>query len=157
MKPHLTSLSVLFFHFNICCRIFFKKILRQIFILLCNLFSLMFGSTLMQDMQSGVVTSLYLLCCILKIIKIKDLANTIAAALFYPLEAFTKSSGGKFIIHISDYGFPSEYQVANNNNFTKLDIRHSMFNVPHSSSSSGFHPEDILMQNDCNNSNFSLR
>ncbi|XP_027192516.1 protein TRANSPARENT TESTA 9-like isoform X3 [Cicer arietinum] len=67
-----------------------------------------------NDMQSGVVTSLYLLCCILKIIKIKDLANTIAAALFYPLEAFTKSSGG-------------------------------------------FHPEDILMQNDCNNSNFSLR
>ncbi|XP_027329410.1 protein TRANSPARENT TESTA 9-like [Abrus precatorius] len=47
-----------------------------------------------NDMQSGVVTSLYLLCCILRIVKIKDLANTIAAALFYPLEAFTNSSGG---------------------------------------------------------------
>ncbi|KAK7265206.1 hypothetical protein RJT34_32822 [Clitoria ternatea] len=47
-----------------------------------------------NDMQSDVVTSLYLLCCILRIVKIKDLANTIAAALFYPLEAFTRSSGG---------------------------------------------------------------
>jgi protein CLEC16A len=46
-----------------------------------------------NDIQSGVVTSLYLLCCILKIIKIKDLANTIAAALSYPSEAFAKSSG----------------------------------------------------------------
>ncbi|KEH32539.1 hypothetical protein MTR_4g127210 [Medicago truncatula] len=67
-----------------------------------------------NDMQSGVVTSLYLLCCILRIIKIKDLANTIAAALFCPLEAFTKSSGG-------------------------------------------FHPEGVLMQNDCSCPNLSLR
>ncbi|KAK2358717.1 protein TRANSPARENT TESTA [Trifolium repens] len=67
-----------------------------------------------NDIQSGVVTSLYLLCCILKIIKIKDLANTIAAALSYPSEAFAKSSGG-------------------------------------------FHPEGVLMQNDCGNSNLSLR
>ncbi|XP_045811838.1 protein TRANSPARENT TESTA 9-like isoform X4 [Trifolium pratense] len=110
-----------------------------------------------NDIQSGVVTSLYLLCCILRIIKIKDLANTIAAALFYPSEAFTKSFGGKFNSHISDYGFPSEYLVSNNHNLTKSDIRHSMFNVPHSSSSSGFHPEGVLMQNDCSNSNLSLR
>ncbi|KAI5415098.1 protein TRANSPARENT TESTA 9 isoform X1 [Lathyrus oleraceus] len=47
-----------------------------------------------NDMQSSFVTSIYLLCRILRIIKIKDLANTIAAALFYPSEAFTKSSGG---------------------------------------------------------------
>ncbi|CAJ2649829.1 unnamed protein product [Trifolium pratense] len=67
-----------------------------------------------NDIQSGVVTSLYLLCCILRIIKIKDLANTIAAALSYPSEAFTKSFGG-------------------------------------------FHPEGVLMQNDCSNSNLSLR
>ncbi|GAU38004.1 hypothetical protein TSUD_205440, partial [Trifolium subterraneum] len=110
-----------------------------------------------NDVQSGVVTSLYLLCCILRIIKIKDLANTIAAALSYPSEAFTKCSGGKFNSHISDHGFPSEYLVSNNHNLTKSDIRHSMFNVPHSSSSSGFHPEGVLMQNDCSNSNLSLR
>ncbi|KAJ1400641.1 CLEC16A/TT9, N-terminal [Sesbania bispinosa] len=104
-----------------------------------------------NDMQSGVVTSLYLLCCILRIVKIKDLANTIAAALFYPLEAFAKSSGGKF------NGFTSEYQVSDNDNITKCDTRHSMVNVPLSSSSSGFHPEGILMQNDCSSSKLSLR
>lgn len=71
----------------------------------------MFASTLMQDMQSSFVTSIYLLCRILRIIKIKDLANTIAAALFYPSEAFTKSSGGKLNSHISGNGFPSEYCV----------------------------------------------
>ncbi|PIA43692.1 hypothetical protein AQUCO_01800029v1 [Aquilegia coerulea] len=32
--------------------------------------------------QIGATTSLYLLCCILRIVKIKDLANSIAAALF---------------------------------------------------------------------------
>ncbi|XP_022965446.1 uncharacterized protein LOC111465350 [Cucurbita maxima] len=37
----------------------------------------------------GAVTSLYLLCCILRIVKIKDLANTISAAFFCPLDAFS--------------------------------------------------------------------
>ncbi|XP_027919665.1 protein TRANSPARENT TESTA 9-like isoform X1 [Vigna unguiculata] len=47
-----------------------------------------------NDMQHGAAPSLYLLCCILRIVKIKDLANTIAAALFYPSKAFTNSSQG---------------------------------------------------------------
>ncbi|XP_047171374.1 protein TRANSPARENT TESTA 9-like isoform X3 [Vigna umbellata] len=47
-----------------------------------------------NDMQDGAAPSLYLLCCILRIVKIKDLANTIAGSLFYPSEAFTKSSQG---------------------------------------------------------------
>ncbi|XP_076910280.1 protein TRANSPARENT TESTA 9-like [Bidens hawaiensis] len=34
------------------------------------------------------VTSLYLLCCILRILKIKDLANTVAAALICSIESF---------------------------------------------------------------------
>lgn len=117
----------------------------------------MIGSTLIQDMQSGVVTSLYLLCCILRIVKIKDLSNTIAAALFYPLEAFTESSGGRFNSLISDHCFTSEYQVSGNHNLTKFDTRHSMVKVPHSSCSSGYHPEGFLMQNDCSSSNLSLR
>ncbi|CAM8931590.1 unnamed protein product [Rhodiola kirilowii] len=41
-----------------------------------------------NDAPVKAVTSLYLLCCILRIVKIKDLANTIAAALFCPPEAF---------------------------------------------------------------------
>ncbi|XP_061361576.1 protein TRANSPARENT TESTA 9 [Gastrolobium bilobum] len=110
-----------------------------------------------NDMQSGVVTSLYLLCCILRIVKIKDLANTIAAAFFYPSEAFTKSSVGKFNVHIPDHGFTSECQVSDNDNLTKCDTRHSMFNVPYASSSLGFHPEGVLTQNDCSSSNLSIR
>ncbi|GAB2267401.1 Protein TRANSPARENT TESTA 9 [Dionaea muscipula] len=41
-----------------------------------------------NDIKIGAVTSLYLLCCILRIVKIKDLTNTIAAALFCPRVAF---------------------------------------------------------------------
>ncbi|KAE9601631.1 putative armadillo-like helical protein [Lupinus albus] len=110
-----------------------------------------------NDMQSGVVTSLYLLCCILRIVKIKDLANTIAAALFYPLEAITKSCGGKFNGHISDHGLTSESQVSDNSNLTESDAIHSMANVPYPFSSSGFHLQSVLTQNDCSRSNLSLR
>lgn len=38
------------------------------------------------------VASLYVLCCILRIVKMKDLANTVAAALFCHIKAFTPSS-----------------------------------------------------------------
>ncbi|VVA99608.1 unnamed protein product [Arabis nemorensis] len=38
------------------------------------------------------VTSLYLLCCILRIVKIKDLANMTAATLFCPVKAFVSNS-----------------------------------------------------------------
>lgn len=43
-------------------------------------------------MKFDAVASLYVLCCILRIVKIKDLANTVAAALFCHIEAFTLSS-----------------------------------------------------------------
>ncbi|KAJ6840358.1 uncharacterized protein M6B38_310315 [Iris pallida] len=42
--------------------------------------------------EIGITTSLYLLSCILRIVKTKDLASVIAATLFYPLEAFTPKS-----------------------------------------------------------------
>ncbi|CAK9325834.1 unnamed protein product [Citrullus colocynthis] len=45
-----------------------------------------------NGIQMGAVTSLYLLCCILRIVKIKDLANTISAAFFCPLDAFSPQS-----------------------------------------------------------------
>ncbi|KAK7243169.1 hypothetical protein RIF29_37957 [Crotalaria pallida] len=98
-----------------------------------------------NDMQSGIVTSLYLLCCILRIVKIKDLANTMAAALFYPVEAFTNSYGDKFNGQISDHDFTSESQlsqVSDNGNLTKSDSRQA---------------ECVLTQSDCSSSNLSLR
>ncbi|KAL2930168.1 Protein TRANSPARENT TESTA 9 [Bienertia sinuspersici] len=47
------------------------------------------------DMGMGAVTSLYLLCCILRIVKIKDLANTIVSAFFCPQGAFVSLSKAK--------------------------------------------------------------
>ncbi|CAK8564083.1 unnamed protein product [Lathyrus sativus] len=75
-----------------------------------------------NDMQSSFVTSIYLLCRILRIIKIKDLANTIAAALFYPSEAFTKSSGGKLNSHISGF-HPDSVFMQNGCSSPNLSIR----------------------------------
>ncbi|XP_018433220.2 protein TRANSPARENT TESTA 9 isoform X1 [Raphanus sativus] len=49
-------------------------------------------SEAVNDISVDPVTSLYLLCCILRIVKIKDLANLIAATLFCPVKAFISSS-----------------------------------------------------------------
>ncbi|KAJ8751255.1 hypothetical protein K2173_016436 [Erythroxylum novogranatense] len=68
------------------------KILRLL-ILPLLLPSLRFG--VVNEKQIGAMTSLYLLCCILRIVKIKDLANIIAAALFCPSEAFIVGSEAK--------------------------------------------------------------
>ncbi|WZZ02681.1 hypothetical protein YC2023_088602 [Brassica napus] len=43
------------------------------------------------DVSIDPITSLYLLCCILRIVKIKDLANITAATLFCPVKAFIAS------------------------------------------------------------------
>ncbi|KAL8115203.1 hypothetical protein AgCh_021873 [Apium graveolens] len=45
-----------------------------------------------HETKFDAVASLYVLCCILRIVKIIDLANTVAAALFCHIEAFTPSS-----------------------------------------------------------------
>lgn len=47
---------------------------------------------LVQGTRVGTATSLYLLCSILHIFKTKDLASTIAATLFCPLESFVTRS-----------------------------------------------------------------
>ncbi|KAL5066370.1 hypothetical protein RYX36_028107, partial [Vicia faba] len=111
-----------------------------------------------QDIQSDVVTSLYLLCCILRIVKIKDLANTIVAALYYPLESLTKCFGGQVNGMVPDNGFTSEGDGIdnNNNNLTKNNKKGLVVNVPCSPSSSGFHPQSITMLNNGSSSNVAL-
>lgn len=96
-----------------------------------------------NDMQSGVVTSLYLLCCILRIVKIKDLANTIVAALFYPSEAFTTFSRGKVNGDVSDRGFTPLKQEPDSDNIAKYNAESLTVNVM---------PED-----NCSGSNLVLR
>ncbi|CAI8612938.1 unnamed protein product [Vicia faba] len=112
-----------------------------------------------QDIQSDVVTSLYLLCCILRIVKIKDLANTIVAALYDPLESLTKCFGGQVNGMVPDNGFTSEGDGIdnNNNNLTKNNKKGLVVNVPCSPSSSGFHPQSITMLNNGSSSNVALR
>ncbi|KAL8480263.1 hypothetical protein ACS0TY_026982 [Phlomoides rotata] len=48
-----------------------------------------------KEPSLGAVTSLYLICCILRILKIKDLANTVAAALLCYPETFSEISEAK--------------------------------------------------------------
>ncbi|XP_048134111.1 protein TRANSPARENT TESTA 9 isoform X2 [Rhodamnia argentea] len=59
------------------------------------------------EVKIGSVTSLYLICCILHIVKIKDLANSIAAGLFIPPEVFVANSGNKA------NGFSSVHELTN--------------------------------------------
>ncbi|XP_045787663.1 protein TRANSPARENT TESTA 9-like isoform X2 [Trifolium pratense] len=110
-----------------------------------------------QDMQSDVVTSLYLLCCILRIVKIKDLANTIVAALYYPLDSFTKCSEGQVNGYIPDHGFKSESDGIDNDNLAKNNKKRLVVHVPCSSSFSDFHAQSITMLNNGSSSNASLR
>uniref|UniRef100_A0A1D1YYN4 Protein CLEC16A n=1 Tax=Anthurium amnicola TaxID=1678845 RepID=A0A1D1YYN4_9ARAE len=59
--------------------------------------------------QIGVITSLYLLCCILHIVKTKELASSIASALFFPMEAFISKFEAKPNGHACDLHITQEY------------------------------------------------
>lgn len=103
------------------------------------------------------MTALYLICCILHIVKIKDLANTIAAALFLPLEAFIPNSEAKINGHIPGPCFIHESQPPGNEILTEVDTAHLRVNVPKLSSSSHVHPEVVITQNDSTGSHLALR
>ncbi|KAL2340519.1 hypothetical protein Fmac_008459 [Flemingia macrophylla] len=109
-----------------------------------------------NDVQSGVVTSLYLLCCILRIVKIKDLANTIVVALFYPLEALATVSRGKVNGYISGRGFTSVTQEPDNDNIGKCNAELLTVNVPNPSSSPSFLSES-MSEDICSSSSLALR
>ncbi|XP_024446441.1 protein TRANSPARENT TESTA 9 isoform X3 [Populus trichocarpa] len=94
-----------------------------------------------NDIQIGAITSLYLLCCILRIVKIKDLANTIAAALFCSPEAFIADSETKLNGYVPDH--VHEIQQPENENVIEVNgcskqIMQSL------SSSSQVRTEDII-------------
>lgn len=117
-----------------------------------------------QDLQIASVTSLYLLCCILRIVKIKDLANTITAALFCPLEAFILKGGAKPNGSMSGNGFTHESQQHNNlakgnidhNNLDKGNAGSLRNDDPNSSSCSQVLLVDV-MENGFQSSHLALR
>ncbi|XP_030497042.2 protein TRANSPARENT TESTA 9 isoform X1 [Cannabis sativa] len=100
-----------------------------------------------NDMRSGIVTSLYLLCCILRIVKTKDLANVIAAALLCPLEAFISQSLAK------TNGYMPAHECSHD---IKVDAISSNFDDSNSSGTSQTHPVDFV-ENGCDYSRLALR
>ncbi|KAM7269361.1 hypothetical protein ACFE04_024858 [Oxalis oulophora] len=95
-----------------------------------------------SEIQIGSVTSLYLLCCIIRIVKIKDLANTVAAALFCPLEAFVSSAGVK----LNGFGpghTTHENQQLDNDPMADVNTGHLRVIVPNPASPSQVNSEDV--------------
>ncbi|KAJ6296411.1 hypothetical protein OIU78_024293 [Salix suchowensis] len=107
----------------------------QLLILPLLLPSLQLDAT--NDIQIGAITSLYLLCCILCIVKIKDLANTIAAALFCPPEAFVADYETQLNGYVPEIQQPENENVIEVNGCSKQIMRSL-------SSSSQAHPENII-------------
>lgn len=111
-----------------------------------------------NEIQIGTVTSLYLLCCILRIVKIKDLANTVAAALFCRLEAFITIAEAKLNGYMSGHECTGESQQRDNDNLcTEVDSDSSSVTIPNSSCSSLIYPEYVIPQHDCGGSRLDLR
>lgn len=103
------------------------------------------------------MTSLYLICCILRIVKIKDLANTIAAALFFPVEAFKHNSETKHNGYMTGLGFVHESQPPGNDNLNEVEMGELRVNVANVSSSSHIHSDVLINQVDCGGSQLPLR
>lgn len=106
----------------------------------------------------SAVTSLYLLCCILHIVKIKDLANTVAASLFCPLKAFLKFSQTKLNGYISGHSFTHERKQSDSDNLDteeeSVSVRDTISNLPGSSQN---YQEDVTLQRSCSGSSLALR
>ncbi|XP_042497689.1 protein TRANSPARENT TESTA 9 isoform X1 [Macadamia integrifolia] len=125
------------------------------------IFPLLFSSLNMQrtnETQISVTTSLYLLCGILRIVKTKDLANSIAASLFCPLGAFSP------ICEAKPNGCMSGHVCAHENQQLDNDASHSEADtqrlrvVVANSSSSQIHPgEDFILQHSCDSPQLTLR
>ncbi|KAB2600042.1 hypothetical protein D8674_010313 [Pyrus ussuriensis x Pyrus communis] len=108
-----------------------------------------------EGIQIGAATSLYLVCCILHIVKIKDLANTICAALFFPLDSFFPKSGAKPNGCTPFYGFAHESQPPGSN--TKEGVGILRVDMPNLSSSPQIHSVDVTRENDYCDFHLSLR
>ncbi|KAL0410265.1 UNVERIFIED_CONTAM: protein TRANSPARENT TESTA 9 [Sesamum latifolium] len=111
-----------------------------------------------KEPSLGAVTSLYLLCCILRIVKIKDLANTVAAALLYCPDTFPRNSeaepNGNMLSHGSS---DAASQYSDENNCTsESDARSSELSVLTSSSSLNHQPNGVP-GHDCGSTQFAPR
>lgn len=111
----------------------------------------------MQDGLIGSITSLYLLCCILHIVKIKDLANIIAAVLFSQPEASVPSRGIKVNGIVSSHNCSHQRQGSGDESSSKENSE--PLNISDSSSSSDMqsHSCDISIRKNSAVSHVALR
>nr|XP_012464333.1 unnamed protein product [Gossypium raimondii] len=110
-----------------------------------------------SNLKIGAVTSLYLLCCILRIVKIKDLANTIAAALLYPLETFAANSEVKINGYVSGNNCANESEEPLVDSVTLVNAGQLCVDIPNKATSSQVHPGGIIAERDFSCSHLSLR
>ncbi|KAF6155650.1 hypothetical protein GIB67_034745 [Kingdonia uniflora] len=91
----------------------------------------------------GATTALYLLCCILRILKTKDLANIIAAAFFFSPDDFNTKSETKLNGTISDCDCTCENTQPDGDVLcAKAEIENLRIDLTKLSSSSQVHPEE---------------
>ncbi|XP_019255586.1 PREDICTED: uncharacterized protein LOC109234169 isoform X3 [Nicotiana attenuata] len=110
-----------------------------------------------SDTGIGTATSLYLLCCILRIVKIKDLANIVAVALLCDIETFVPKSEAKLNGFMVNHGMSHENQDSENGGFrSDSDGQTLRVLIPNISSSLNGHPEDDIPQPDHGSSHSAL-
>ncbi|XP_060172405.1 protein TRANSPARENT TESTA 9 isoform X2 [Lycium barbarum] len=113
---------------------------------------------MLKDTGIGTATSLYLLCCILRIVKIKDLANIVAAVLLCDIETFVPRSEAKLNGFMVNNGMSHGNQDSENGGFrSDSDGQSLRVLVPNISSSLNSHPEDDVPQLDHGSTYSSLR
>lgn len=93
----------------------------------------------------------------MRIVKIKDLANTIAAALFCPPEAYIPNFEAKLNGFTPGHDFTHESQLPDNNTAREVDAECLRVTVSDMATSSYVHPQDLVTQNDYSGSHLALR
>lgn len=111
----------------------------------------------MQEVKIGSVTSLYLICCILHIVKIKDLANSIAAGLFFPPEVFVANSGNKANGFLSVHELTNESKQPDNGSLGSENDRKLKAHLVDRSSGTQVHEEAAIKANVSIDSSVALR
>ncbi|TYK03051.1 uncharacterized protein E5676_scaffold46G001470 [Cucumis melo var. makuwa] len=111
-----------------------------------------------QGFQIGAVTSLYLLCCILRIVKIKDLANTISAAFFCPLDAFSPQPEEGLNGNMTRLCCESRSQSSGSDGIVRQPLdAESLIKEVSDSSAPKTELKDVTVKNGCPGSRLELR
>ncbi|KAG7029854.1 hypothetical protein SDJN02_08197, partial [Cucurbita argyrosperma subsp. argyrosperma] len=110
-----------------------------------------------QGIQIGAVTSLYLLCCILRIVKIKDLANTISAAFFCPLDSFSPHCEGRLIENMNWLSCANRSQSSGSDSIVRQPLDAESLRKVLYSSTPKTELEGASTKNGCRGSRLDLR